>query len=396
MEPLRTAELLSIGTELTVGETRDTNAGDLARDLTGRGVVVGRVSALPDDLGAVTTAFGEALQRADLVVSTGGLGPTPDDLTREAIAALVGETPTVDPALEAWLRDLFERRSLPFPETNRKQAWLIPSATAIPNDNGTAPGWYVGRPDGRIIVALPGPPREMRPMWDSWVLPRLAKRGLGRPIASVTLRLTGIGESAIAARLGSLLDAGARPMVATYARADAVDVRIWAHDDPGPNRDGPAADLVSGVERQVIAMLGSHVWARGETTWPAAIAEALDERGWRLAAAEVGLRGALLALLGEGLAGRLAFGESLATRPSRTTDTEPRSEHLAERVRELGGADVGIAVEARERGGDTAVTVAVVTPEGSHRETRVVFLGGALGRGRAAIAASAILLARLR
>src|SRR4029078_4444016 len=153
MEPIRTAELLSIGTELTVGETRDTNAGDLARDLTRRGVVIGRLTALPgelagvarglggggvvsgaltprpDDLAAVTRAFGDALGRAELVVSTGGLGPTPDDLTREAIAGLVGETPAVDPDLDAWLRELFERRTLPFPEANRKQAWLIPSAT---------------------------------------------------------------------------------------------------------------------------------------------------------------------------------------------------------------------------------------------------------------------------
>lgn len=396
MEPLRTAELLSIGTELTVGETRDTNAGDLARDLTRRGVIVGRISALPDDLDAVTGAFGEALQRADLVVSTGGLGPTPDDLTREAISALAGETPTVDPALEVWLRDLFVRRGLPFPEANRKQAWLIPSATAIPNDNGTAPGWYVQRPDGRIVVALPGPPREMRPMWDGWVVPGLVERGLGRPIASVTLRLTGIGESAVAARLGSLLDAGSRPMVATYARADAVDVRIWAHDDPDRAGDRAAADLVAGIERRIVEMLGEHVWAHGETTWPGAIAEALDAKGWRLAAAEVGLRGALLSLLGEGLAGRLAFGEILATRPEPHDGHRATLEHIANRVRELGDAEVGVAAEARERGGDTAVTVAVVTPDAIHRETRVAFLGGAMGRARAATAASAILLTRLR
>ena len=94
MEPIRTAELLSIGTELTVGETRDTNAGDLARELTRRGVDVGRITALPDDLPAVTAAFRDALARFDRVVSTGGLGPTPDDLTREAIASLFGETPT--------------------------------------------------------------------------------------------------------------------------------------------------------------------------------------------------------------------------------------------------------------------------------------------------------------
>jgi nicotinamide-nucleotide amidase len=396
MDPIWTAELLSIGTELTVGETRDTNAGDLARDLTRRGVVVSRITALPDELATVTAAFGGALDRADLVVSTGGLGPTPDDLTREAIAGLVGETPTVDPTLEAWLRQLFERRALPYPEANQKQAWLIPSAEGIPNENGTAPGWWVSRPDGRIIVALPGPPREMRPMWDGWVVPRLVERGLGRPMASVTLRLTGIGESAIATRLGSLLEAGARPAVATYARADAVDIRIWAHDDPGRDAEPePAAKLVASVERQVVEMLGDHVWARGDTSWPVAVAEALDRRGWRLAAVELGMRGALVTLLGEGLAERFAFAESLTKRPEPHDGRRASLEDLAGRVRELGQAEVGIAVEARERGGDTAVTVAVITPESSHRETRVVFLGGSLGRSRAAIAAAAILLSRL-
>jgi len=404
MEPLRTAELLSIGTELTVGETRDTNAGDLARELTERGVIVTRITALPDELAAVTTGFAGAMARSDLVVSTGGLGPTPDDLTREAIAAHLGETPVVDPDLDAWLQELFARRSLPFPEANRKQAWLIPSAVAIPNENGTAPGWWVSRPDAGVVVALPGPPREMRPMWESWVLPRLLERGLGRPIVSVTLRLTGIGESAIAARLGSLLDAEARPSVATYARAEAVDVRIWAHADAAGGADGAHEDadgraaaeaLVAEVESRVIAELGEHVWARGQRTWPELLAELLDERGWRLSAVEVGLRGALLGLLGEGLADRLAFGETLPNRPSHDGE-RATLERLAERVREVGGTELGVAVEARERGGDTAVTVAVVTPDASHRETRVVFLGGAMGRSRAAVAAAAILASRLR
>ena len=407
MEPVRTAELLSIGTELTVGETRDTNAGDLARDLTRHGVIVRRITALPDDLPAVTDAFREALARAELVVSTGGLGPTPDDLTREAIAGLVGETPAVDPALDAWLRELFERRSLPFPEANRKQAWLIPSAQAIPNENGTAPGWWVDRPDGRIIVALPGPPREMRPMWSGWVVPRLEERGLGRPLASVTLRLTGIGESAIADRLGALLDTGARPQVATYARADAVDVRIWAHagaDNAGLGVVGAgsgagtddAAALVAATEARVLELVGEYLWAHGETTWPEAVAGALDSKGWRVSIVEVATRGAVLGLLGEGLGDRLAFAESLIERPAQHDGHRASLEHVAERVRELGSSEVGVAAEARERGGDTAVTVAIVTPEGSHRETRIVFLAGPLGRGRAAIATAAILLKRLR
>jgi nicotinamide-nucleotide amidase len=393
MEPIRTAELLSIGTELTVGETRDTNAGDLARELTRRGVVVGRMTALPDDLAAVTAAFGEALSRAELVISTGGLGPTPDDLTREAISALVGETPAVDPRLEAWLRELFERRKLPYPEANRKQAWLIPSAVSIPNENGTAPGWFVERPDGRVIVALPGPPREMAPMWTDAVLPRLEARGLGRPIASVTLRLTGIGESAIADRLGDLLT-GTMPQVATYARADAVDIRIWTHADSG---DGTTAEaLVAATEARIVALLGDHVWARGDTSWPAALRDALGARDWRLSTVEIGLRGALAHLLGEGLGEALAFTESLHERPAPHDGHRATLEHLAERVRELGPSEVGVATEARERGGDTAVTVAIATPDGTHRETRVVFLGGPLGRGRAAIATAAILLRYLR
>jgi nicotinamide-nucleotide amidase len=391
--PIRSAVLLSIGTELTVGETRDTNAGDLARDLTGRGVDVRSMTALPDRLERVTEAFAAALHEADLVVSTGGLGPTPDDLTREAIAALVGETPAVDATLETWLRDLFDRRGLAFPEANRKQAWRIPSAQAIPNDNGTAPGWFVERPDGRVIAALPGPPGEMRPMWEGWVVPRLEERGLGRRAASVTLRLTGIGESAIADRLGPLLDLGARPSVATYARNDAVDIRIWAHDDDGVEA---AAAAVAATEARIVELLGAHVWARGESTWPETVAAALDARGWRLSIVEVGLRGALLALLGEGLGARLAFGETLGERPAPHDGHRGTLDDLAERVRVLGTTEVGVACEARERGGDTAVTVAVTTPDGTHRETRVVFLAGPLGRGRAAIATAAILLARLR
>jgi len=392
MRSLTRAEILSIGTELTVGETRDTNAGDLARDLTARGVEVGRLAALPDDLAAVRAAFGAGIDHADLVVSTGGLGPTPDDLTREAIAALVGETPMIDPDLERWLARLFERRGLPYPATNRKQAWLIPSATAIPNANGTAPGWWIDRPDGRVIIALPGPPREMRPMWDGWVLPRLAERGLGRATAVLTLRTTGLGESLIAERLGGLLDRDANPTVATYARSDAVDVRISAVGADG--RD-PAA-LAAETEERVVAAIGEFVWARGATSWPEAIGEALAARDWRLAFVEVATRGSVAALLGEGLGERLAFAETLLARPQPHDGHPADLEHLAERVRELGAAHVGLAVEARSRREDMLASVAIRDPDGGHRERRVVFLGGAQGRSRVAIAATAILLARLR
>src|SRR5690349_8081164 len=200
-----TAELLAIGTELTVGETTDTNSGELARSLVAHGVTVTRIADLPDDLEVVVDAMRTALGRADLVVTTGGLGPTPDDLTREAVAAVCGEEVVVDPDTLAWLEGLWARRGQPFPSVNVKQAWLIPSAVSLPNPNGTAPGWFVSRPDGRVMVTLPGPPREMRPMWTDEVLPRLAARGVGADLIVRTLRLHGIGESQVAELLGEPL-----------------------------------------------------------------------------------------------------------------------------------------------------------------------------------------------
>jgi nicotinamide-nucleotide amidase len=394
-----TAELLSIGTELTVGETRDTNAGELARGLTDLGVGVGRIQAVPDDLGIVTAAFAGALERVDLVVSTGGLGPTPDDLTRESIAAVAGEQPTIDPTLEGWLRGLWSRRGMPFPEMNLKQAWLIPSATALPNDNGTAPAWWVDRPDGRIVVALPGPPREMRPIWKDHALPRLQALGAGRDIAHRTFRLAGIGESQLADMLGEELLRASNPIVATYARADAVDVRVSAVGGDAAAGELPAWSLVDAAAEHVLGLIGPYVWAEGETTWPDAIGAALDDRGWTLACLEVGTGGSLGTLLGD--RPWLALGESLAPgAPGAAAHAGGRTmaglEALVRRAMAVGGATVGVGVRSRPRGDDTVVNVVVVRPDDVHRERRQVFLGGANGRSRAGLAAAAVLLAQLQ
>jgi nicotinamide-nucleotide amidase len=387
--PIRTAELLSVGSELTVGETRDTNAGDLARSLTGLGVSVGRIQAVPDVLTTVSAAFGEAVARADLVISTGGLGPTPDDLTREAIAAALGETPAVDADLEGWLRGLWSRRGVPFPEMNLKQAWLIPSATALPNPNGTAPGWWVDRSDGGLIVALPGPPREMRPMWTDHVLPRLAARAAGATVATRTLRLAGIGESQAADLLGEALLRTADPLVATYARHDAVDVRV---SSSGPG----AAERVTAAVAHVEELLGAHVWAEGETTWPEAIAAALAKRRLTLSVVEVGTAGSLVRLLGDREwlrhAEVVAGDGSLAREHAGAAGLAA----LARRARELGGTPLGIAVRARPRSADTAVSVVVAGPDWTHRERRLVFLAGENGRTRAALAAAHVLLSAIR
>ena len=393
--PLLTAELLSIGSELTVGDTRDTNAGELARSLTAAGVRVTRLTALPDDLETVTEAFRIGLDRVDLVVSTGGLGPTPDDLTREAIAAACDETPVVDPDIEAWLRELWKRRGMPFPELNLKQAWRIPSAGTLPNPNGTAPGWFVHRADGRVVVALPGPPREMRPMWTDEAVPRLSRLGLGVPVAARTYRLTGIGESQVAEILGEVLLRATNPIVATYARAEAVDVRISAVTDGS----GSAVDHVERAAAMVLGHLDSYVWATGDTTWRDAIGARLVDLDWTLGTVEIGTGGSVAALFAD--APWLRFAEAVALHD----DAGPEPDHaavghdllpLARRAREQGGTEVGLAVRARPRTGDTAVSIAVSTPDGERQVHRVVFLTGPLGRSRAALAVAALLFEVLR
>jgi nicotinamide-nucleotide amidase len=282
---------------------------------------------------------------------------------------------------------------MPFPEINLKQAWLLPSTVAIPNANGTAPGWWLERPDGRVLVALPGPPREMRPMWSEWVLPRLRERGLGRPVATRTLRLTGIGESQLADLLGDALLRGDNPSVATYARADAVDVRIAAVDvEPSADRPGMrAAELVARTEASIRELVGEHVWATGTTTWRDAVGRRLTDAGWRLSIVEIGTGGSLTVLFAD--APWLAHAE--VRRAGDVAEDRDDLEALAATARDAGRSEVGLAVRTAARGDDTAVSVAVVTPDGAHRERRLAFLGGSQGRSRAALTGAAVLLARL-
>jgi nicotinamide-nucleotide amidase len=220
-------------------------------------------------------------------------------------------------------------------------------------------------------------------MWLEWVLPRLRPLGLGADVAQTTYRLAGIGESMVADVLGDAFLRTTNPVVATYARQDAVDVRISARTVG----DRSAEELVAAAAAEVRARLGDHIWTTGETTWSEAIGGRLAELGWTLATLEVGTGGTFVHLLGpvpwltsaeirNGLSGTLV--------------------DAAGAIRKTAAADVGLAVRARSRAGDTAVSVAIVTPNGSHRESRVAFLTGEQGRLRAALAAADVLLRRLR
>jgi nicotinamide-nucleotide amidase len=308
-----TAEILSIGTELLLGQIVDTNANYLAGRLALLGIDCLHMQTVGDNLGRARQAFERALSRSDVVVATGGLGPTEDDLTREAIAAALGETPEVDPTLERELRAWFAGRGLPMPERNRKQAWLIPSARALSNPNGTAPGWDVQR-DGKRIIAMPGVPREMTPMWEA-VEPSL---GHGGALRWRTLKLLGIGESAVEEKLAELVRS-ISPTVATYAKNDGVHVRIA--DKATSARDADAQ--VARMEAAVRERLGEYVWGADGETLPEVIGRALVARGWRLAVAESLSAGDIARMLADAPDAAAWFAGAIV-RPAAGADTLER------------------------------------------------------------------------
>lgn len=358
------AEILSVGTELLLGQIVDTNSAYLAARLAGAGVDCLHMSTVGDNLGRATAAVAVALGRSDLVIMTGGLGPTEDDLTREAIAAAVEETPEVDPVLEAELRGWFGGRGFAMPESNRKQAWLIPSARPLPNPNGTAPGWDV-RWNGKRIVAMPGVPREMTPMWEDHVEPTLFA---GEVLRSRTLKLLGIGESAVEEALGELVRSTA-PTVATYAKNDGVHVRITDKAVDAADADARVASM----EARVRERIGAHVWGADGDTLPEVIGGALERRGWRLASAEALSAGELARALGDGAMAAYAGGT-----------VRPGEEREA-----LEASLAGYAAEASvlvPRGNAAEVVVVVRTPDGERTST-VRYRSPAEGRRRAALAA---------
>ncbi|MBX3069682.1 MAG: competence/damage-inducible protein A [Thermomicrobiales bacterium] len=225
------AYIFSIGSELTQGHLTDTNATFLAQELVAIGAELLHVVQCSDNRQRLTMQLERAMSDADLIICTGGIGPTEDDLTREAIADAVGETPEIDPSLLEEIREFFAIRGLSMPERNGKQAWVIPSSEVLPNPIGTAPGWFVFK-NGVAIVAMPGVPREMKRMWSEQALPRVKNNLSGSSFSSVTIKTIGIGESALEDKLHDLV-AVDNPIVATYAKDDGVHIRVTGlGDDP--------------------------------------------------------------------------------------------------------------------------------------------------------------------
>jgi nicotinamide-nucleotide amidase len=274
------SEIVSIGTELLMGQITDTNASWLAQQLPALGIDLFWVSAVGDNLGRLSEVLARALDRSDLVICTGGLGPTEDDLTREAIAQVLGEEIIQDPRLIEDLKAHFARRGGAMPERNLKQATRTASTQALPNPRGTAPGWWSER-NGHVIVAMPGVPHEMRFMWETQALPRL--RGLlgGVTIHSRILKVIGLGESAAEERIRHLLHAG-NPTIGTYAKEDGIHLRVTAKADSLEQ----AKALVEDMENQLRAELGLHVYGADDDSLAGVAGQLLLERQLSLATME--------------------------------------------------------------------------------------------------------------
>ena len=180
---------------------------------------------------------------------------------------MLGEEPHVDPDLETTLRGFFSRRGYAMPERNVKQCWLIPSARAIPNPRGTAPGWWVER-DGKLIVAMPGPPSEMHRMWEQEVAPELVRRHPGAVLITRTLKTTGIGEGNVDEMVSPLLKS-TNPSIGIYARADGVQLRIAAKADTADQ----ARELIAPVEEEARRILGPAVWGADEDTFESVVGD---------------------------------------------------------------------------------------------------------------------------
>ena len=274
------AEIISVGTELLMGELTDTNASWIAGRLPALGIQLQWVSIIGDDLPKLADAFVQGWQRSDIIFTTGGLGPTQDDLTREAVAAALGETPVVqEPELEN-LRQWFRNRGQDMPAHNVKQAHLIPSAEFITNRNGTAPGWWAQR-DGKHIICMPGPPGENRAMWQDEIDDRLREIVDTDVTITRNIKTLGLGEASVDEIMSEYFGLE-NPYLGIYSKADGIHLRIIARAAD----EAAAREMIAPIEDAIHDRLAPYVWGYDDETPELSVGAALVARGMTLATME--------------------------------------------------------------------------------------------------------------
>jgi nicotinamide-nucleotide amidase len=366
------AVILSVGDELILGQTVDTNSAWLSAQLVDQGVMVAYHKTVADDQAAIAAAIREAVEGAPLVIVTGGLGPTADDLTRQALADVVGKPLDLHPPSLHRIRAFFKALGREMPVTNRIQAMVPRGSEMLDNDWGTAPGLKIRK--GRATVfAFPGVPREMVPMFERYVLPTLARKA-GRTILTETLRTFGAGESTVAETLGELMRRDGNPMVGTTVSGGIVSVRIRSDFPNGDQARRHLERVVAVVE----ARLGTLVFGRGTATLPSVVGQRLREAGRTVTTAESCTGGWLARLLTDSpgasqyyVGGWVVYSNVMKHRELRVSEavlaehgavSEETVRLLATHARDKAGADYALAVSgvAGPDGGSEAKPVGTV------------------------------------
>ncbi|MHB8177358.1 MAG: competence/damage-inducible protein A [Vulcanimicrobiaceae bacterium] len=378
-------ELIAVGTELLLGQLVDTNTAFIAAQLAQVGIDVYATHAVGDNRGRIARAISDAWQRSDGVILTGGLGPTVDDLTKEAICDALGVAAEFhEPSLQT-MEAMFAALGRPMRENNRRQAYLPQGSTALPNPHGTAPGVLAFRGDGKFVAALPGVPGEMRPMLLEQLLPRLRQRfALEQMIVTRVLHTVNLGESEIDHRIVDLFERGENPKIAVLAHDALCDVKIMAKAGCA----AAAQALIADVEPVLSERLKGFVYGVDEMTLEGAVHKALRQlgstlavaescTGGRIAAALTAVPGASRSFVGAVVAYDNAVKESLLDVDADLLAREGAVSEATVRAMALGvrrrlGSDVGLA------------TTGVAGPDGgtSSKPVGLVWLGLALPGGR--------------
>jgi nicotinamide-nucleotide amidase len=368
------AEVLCIGTELLLGNITNGNARWLAEQLAAQGITHLRQEVVGDNRERVIAAVRAAAGRCRVLITTGGLGPTPDDLTTEAIAAAF-ETPLVEhPAVWADIQAKLSARGRPIVASNRKQALLPEGAQVLPNATGSAPGMIWSPVPGFTVLTFPGVPSELQAMWRATAMPWLAQAGLAQGVfASRLLRFWGVGESNLAEQMADLLD-GTNPTVAPYAGAGEVKLRLTARADSPAAADALLAPLEAEIRRRT----GTLCYGVDDDSLASVVLAALRRRGESVAVAESctggGLGAALAAVPGASdvfVGGVIAYANSVkqallgvpaALLEQHGAVSDPVAVAMAEGARRATGATWGIAVTgiAGPGGGSEAKPVGLV------------------------------------
>jgi len=280
LRPLE-AEIIAIGSELLTPYRSDTNSLWLTEKLNGLGMDVKLKAVVGDERGRLVEYIRGALQRADVLIATGGLGPTEDDLTREAFAEVLGRRLIRDEGLLERLRQRFQKYGFKMTSNNERQADVIEGAEVLTNRSGSAPGMFIE--DGlKVIILLPGPPREMEPMFEREALPRLAQRAQGFRMARRVLKVSGLTESAMDDMIAPIYKPYTNPTTTVLSAVTGLEVHLTALAETQEEAQRLADELANKIE----ARLGQHVFSREGESLEQVVGELLVEKGLRLALAE--------------------------------------------------------------------------------------------------------------